>query len=176
MAIKIARIHDLNDLTLKQLRHVADEFKVKGKIGKLGFSDLKAAIQNSQVFKSKFGNHDTGGAFQLCYSRNAEYVYTLTEFCKDKHQFVIPTVFYHDSIKTSDQKKQVLLQICKYGEEGEGHFFWKELLTAQKLDVAKEFKVQSSDLKDRNLEDMLIKPVKYTETFGKTALEEIKLH
>ena len=110
MVVKIARIHTLNDVTLKQLRQIAVEFKVKGKTAELGFSDLRTTVQTCQVFTDKFGKYDPDIPYHFCFGRNSQFVCTLAEFSKDSHQFVIPQIFQHGDINTSDKKKEVLLK------------------------------------------------------------------
>ena len=175
MVVKIASILTLKDLTIQQLRQIADVFKVKGKLGELGFSDLRTALLNSQGFKDRCGKYDADKVYRFCYGRGSNFVCTEREFSKTDHQFITPSTFRHDDINSSDKKKQVLIQLLKFDEDsGEAHLEWSELLLPQKKDVAEYFGININERKGGSWSDMLTKTPKYKETFGKSKLIHVR--
>ena len=87
-----------------------------------------------------------------------------------KHKFVIPGKFEHASTKSSEQKKQILLQLARYDIDGEAILTWDELLIPQIWDLGMEFGASFRKTDDiEKIKGKILKSAKFTENFGKSA-------
>ena len=173
MTIKISSIYNLDDVNVTQLRQIAAEFKVDGVANK-GLTDLRSAIETSTVFKDKFGDYNEDGLYYFCFGRTGNYICTLEEVSDINHRFIIPSVFNDPSIKTSQQRKEVLLHLAKYDHSGLLTISWEELLLPQMADIAKEFAVVIQYDNITELKELVAKSTKFEKIFGSVSVDDVQ--